>query len=184
MRMNHIEADSAMNLRVAEHPDIDAIFLLYKAVIEAVDKTPVKLGWRIDQYPSFEWITDCVAKHEMLVFCDGGKIAGAACVNYLGNECYARVSWKVTEPADKISTIHGFCVDPALWRSGVSSAFLKEILAWCRKNGDAAIHLDVIDTNDKAMKMYIKAGFEERAVMDMFYEVVGTRSFWMLEYIF
>lgn len=173
-----------MNLRVAERSDIDAIFLLYKAVIEAVDKTPVKLGWRIDQYPSFEWITDCVAKHEMLVFCDDGKIAGAACVNYLGNECYARVSWKVTKPADKISTIHGFCVDPALWRSGVSSAFLKEILSWCRKNGDAAIHLDVIDTNDKAMKMYIKAGFEERAVMDMFYEVVGTRSFWMLEYIF
>lgn len=47
-----------------------------------------------------------------------------------------------------------------------------------------SIILDVIDTNDKAMKFYVKAGFEEIDRIEMFYEVVGTRKFWMLEYVF
>lgn len=176
--------NNTMNLKVAEVSEIDRIFSLYKAVVEAVAKTPVKLGWRIDQYPSYEWVKDCVSKKEMLIFCEAEKIVAAACVNHQGNKCYGRVSWKVSEPAERISTIHAFCVDPSLWKRGVSSAFLKAILAYCKEKGDVANHLDVIDTNDKALKMYLKAGYEERAVMDMFYEVVGTRSFWMLEYIF
>ena len=42
----------------------------------------------------------------------------------------------------------------------------------------------LIDTNDKAMKLYIKAGFEQRDVIEMFYECVGNRIFTMLEYVF
>lgn len=63
------------------------------------------------------------------------------------------LGWKIKALAEKISTIHAFCVHPDYWRHGTSSAFLKEVLDYCKKNGDAAIHLDVIDTNDKAMRL-------------------------------
>lgn len=173
-----------MNLKIADSSQIDEIFSLYKAVVEGVAKTSVNLGWNIETYPSYEWIADCVSKNELLIFCDEEKIVGACAVNYTVNEEYNLIDWKVKEPAEKISTIHGFCVDPALWGKGTSSAFLKEVIEYCRKNGDAANHLDVIDTNDKAMKLYVKAGFEERDRIEMYYEVVGTRKFWMLEYVF
>ena len=64
------------------------------------------------------------------------------------------------------------------------STFLDAVLDFCKKSGDLANHLDVIDTNDKACKLYLNAGFEERDQIQMFYEVVGTRTFTMMEYVF
>lgn len=171
-------------LQKAFPSQINEIFSLYKAVVAGVAKTPVNLGWNTEVYPSLEWVTECVNKNEMLIFSDNESIIGACAVNYSVNEEYNQIDWKIKTPAEKISTIHAFCVHPDYWKSGTSSAFLKEVLDYCRKNGDAAIHLDVIDTNDKAMKLYVKAGFEEIDRIEMFYEVVGTRKFWMLEYVF
>lgn len=173
-----------MKIKIAEKSQVAQIFSLYEKVIEAVRKTSVNLGWNTESYPSLEWIADCVSKKEILVFCDEEKILGACAVNYSVNEEYDQIDWKVKSPKEKISTIHAFCVSPELWRSGVSSAFLKEVLEYCRKNGDVANHLDVIDTNEKALKLYKNCGFEERARIEMFYEVVGARQFWMLEYVF
>lgn len=175
-----------MTLRKAEssESEIEQIFSLYKEVVMAVEKTPVKLGWNTDSYPSIEWVRECTSKGEMLIYLDDEKIVGACAVNYCVNEEYNLIDWKIKSPAEKISTIHAFCVDPLLWGKGISLSFLKEVIEYCRKNGDAANHLDVIDTNDKAMKLYKKAGFEEIDRIEMFYEVVGTRKFWMLEYVF
>ena len=58
---------------------------------------------------------------------------------------------------------------------------LSDIEDYCRKNGDLAIHLDVIDTNIPAYKLYIRNGYNEVDRIRMFYDVVGTRVFWMLE---
>jgi ribosomal protein S18 acetylase RimI-like enzyme len=65
----------------------------------------------------------------------------------------------------------------------VSYSFLKDIEDHCRKKGDVAIHLDVIDTNIPAYKLYIRNGYTEAACIKMYYEVVGTREFWMMEHV-
>ena len=44
-----------------------------------------------------------------------------------------------------------------------------------------AIHLDVIDTNIPAYKLYTRNGYKEADCIKMYYEVVGTCKFWMLE---
>lgn len=173
-----------MKLQIADKSQIEQIFSLYKAVVEAVAKTSVRLGWNTDIYPSREWIEEEVSKKEMLVFCQDEKILGVCSVNHSVNEEYKMVDWKVKEPENKISTIHAFCVHPDFWGNGVSSTFLNEVISYCKKNGDSANHLDVIDTNDKAVKLYLKAGFEQRDTIEMFYESVGTRKFWMMEYLF
>lgn len=173
-----------MEIRKADASQIDQIFSLYKDVVQGVAKTSVKLGWNTETYPSLEWIKDCVSKNEMLIYCDGETIIGACSVNYSVNDEYKQIDWKVKKPEEKISTIHAFCVHPDFWGKGTSFSFLKEVLQVCKSNGDVANHLDVIDTNDKAVKLYLKAGFTEIDRIEMFYEVVGTRKFWMLEYVF
>ena len=178
------QTENKMILKIADTSQINQILELYKLVIEGVSKTSVKLGWNIDIYPNLKWITECVSRKEMLIFCEDENIIGACTVNYYVNEEYKLVNWKIKEPENKISTIHAFCVNPEFWGKGISSAFLKEVIAYCRNKGDVANHLDVIDTNDKAMKLYIKAGFEQRDVIEMFYECVGKRKFTMLEYVF
>ena len=173
-----------MELKHALSVHIERIFSLYKSVVEAVAKTSVKLGWNTDVYPSLEWIKECVSKNEMLIFCDRENIVGSCAVNHSVNEEYNLIDWKIKGPVERISTIHAFCVEPSLWHSGVSSKFLDAVLDFCKKSGDLANHLDVIDTNDKACKLYLNAGFEERGQIQMFYEVVGTRTFTMMEYVF
>ena len=175
---------SKLNLKIADTSQINQILELYKVVIEGVAKTSVKLGWNVNIYPSLEWITEHVSKKEMLIFCDAENIIGACSVNYSVNEKYNLVDWKIKEPKEKISSIHAFCVNPIFWRTGISRAFLEAVIAYCRNNGDVANHLDVIDTNDKAKKLYLKVGYEQRDEIEMFHECVGTRIFTMMEYVF
>ena len=120
----------------------------------------------------------------MLVFCDDENIVGACSVNYSVHEGFKLVDWKVKEPENKISSIHAFCVNPDFWRTGSSIAFLKEVIDYCRKNGDIANHLDVFDTNERAIKLYKKAGFEQREIREMFYESEGIRKCMMMEFVF
>ena len=45
------------------------------------------------------------------------------------------------------------------------------------------VHLDVIDNNEAAKKFYKNAGFQYICTQNIFYEVVGNRSFEMYEYV-
>ncbi len=72
-------------------------------------------------------------------------------------------------------------VSPDKQGSQASYAMLKGIEDICRNRGDLAIHLDVIDTNIPAYKLYTRNGYKEADCIKMYYEVVGTRDFWMLE---
>lgn len=202
-----------MNLIVAKKSDVDEIFSLYEDVIKGVSKTSVKLCWNVKSYPSYQWILNAAEKGELLILCQDllenslvnkdienmqtaqifqssqkvhkkGKIIGACVVNYDVNREYDEVDWKVKAPKEKISSIHAFCVHPDYWRKGVSLDFLQKVLDYCRKNGDVANHLDVIDTNEKALKLYLKAGYEEIDRIVMRLEVIGAKKFWMMEYIF
>lgn len=173
-----------MTIKKADSSQIEKIFSLYKDVVLGVSKTTVNLGWNTDIYPSLEWIVECVSKDEMLIYCEDEKIIGACSVNYTVNDEYKQIDWQIKNPENRISTIHAFCVHPDFWGKGTSFSFLKEVLKICRANGDIANHIDVIDTNEKAEKFYLKAGFKEIDRVEMFYEVVGTRKFWMLEYVF
>ena len=179
------QKESKMILKIAEASQINQILSLYKKVIEIVAKTfPLSIGWNIDVYPSLKWITESVSKKEMLVFCEEENIVGACSLNYSVHEGFKLVDWKIKEPENKISSIHAFCVNPDFWRTGASIAFLKEVIDYCRKNGDIANHLDVFVTNERAIKLYKKAGFEQREIREMFYESEGIRKCMMMEFVF
>lgn len=161
--------------------NLDEIFSLYKYVVEEVNKSTVKLGWNTDVYPDRTFIENAIKNGEMLCVFEEDKIIAAAVVNRNVIEEYKSVDWKIKEPAEKISTIHALTVSPDFRGKKVSSFFVEKISGYCKQNGDVAIHLDVIDTNIPAYKLYIRSDYEEIANIEMYYEVVGTRKFWMME---
>ena len=161
--------------------DLNKIFDLYASVIKAVDKTDVKLGWQIERYPNKEYIEDSIKKGEMFILKEGDSVIAVAVVNHNVNKEYDQIDWKIKGPKEKISTIHTLCT--AINKRGhkTSDAFLKDIADYCKEMGDLAIHLDVIDTNIPAYKLYTRNGYIDQAYIPMYYEIVGTRHFWMLE---
>lgn len=66
---------------------------------------------------------------------------------------------------------------------GLGTLLVKHILLYAKSKNIEAIHLDVIDKNTLADKLYIRAGFKYVSTENIFYEVVGNRQFRMYEYV-
>ncbi|WP_068774951.1 GNAT family N-acetyltransferase [Paenibacillus sp. FJAT-26967] len=54
----------------------------------------------------------------------------------------------------------GVCVSNDYWGYGIGKNLLKESISWADSNGVKKITLNVLETNDKAIKLYSKLGFE------------------------
>lgn len=169
-------------MEFAKKQDAVEVYELYRNVIEKVNESNIKLGWNIKVYPDIEFINTAIDNNEMCIIKDNNKIIAAAVVNHTVNDEYNLINWKVKEPKENIATIHALATDPDYRGSKISYKLLKEIEEYCKLNGDKAIHLDVIDTNIPAYKLYIRNGYTEVDCIKMFYEVVGTREFWMMEH--
>jgi len=170
-------------MEIANFDDESEILDLYRAAIDKVNTTSVRLGWNIELYPDRSFVHNAISGGEMVILREDDRIVASAVVNHTVIPEYDSVRWEVTGPEDRIATIHALAVLPDKQGSRVSYSFLSDIVEFCRSNGDAAIHLDVIDTNIPAYKLYIRNGFKEIDYTQMYYEVVGNRQFWMMELI-
>ncbi|MFD1387303.1 GNAT family N-acetyltransferase [Oceanobacillus oncorhynchi subsp. oncorhynchi] len=59
----------------------------------------------------------------------------------------------------------GVCVLQAYWGYAIGQNLLKESIHWAKLNEIKKITLGVIETNDKAIKLYIKYGFEIEGIL-------------------
>lgn len=59
----------------------------------------------------------------------------------------------------------GVCVLKDFWGYGIGKNLLKESVAWADSNGVRKISLNVLETNDKAIKLYIRFGFEIEGIL-------------------
>ena len=66
---------------------------------------------------------------------------------------------------------------------GLATQFVKNLISYAKLENIEAIHLDVIDKNTLADKLYIRSGFKYVSTENIFYEVVGNRQFRMYEYV-
>lgn len=169
------------NMTKANKEEINEIYEFYKYIVEYMDTHGLKLGWDIDKYPDITFVTEMVNKGEMFIVRDNGMIICAAAVNHNVNPEYDDIDWVIKGPREKISSIHALAVSPEYRSQNVSDNFLKEIEDYCRENGDLAIHFDVIDFNTPAYKLYMRNGYTDLGAIEMYYEVVGYKNFYMLE---
>lgn len=170
-------------MEFATRADVNEILNLYGAVIEKVNTTSIRLGWNLEIYPNASFVNNAVSNGEMCIIRESGRIVAAAVVNHEVNPEYDEISWEIPGPKERVATIHALAVAPDKQGQHVSYDMLSAIADYCRKNGETAIHLDVIDTNIPAYKLYTRNGYKEVDCIKMFYEVVGTRDFWMLELV-
>lgn len=168
-------------MEIAKIDNLYEILELYKSVIDSVNKTNIKLGWNIDIYPNYDFVKSAIENEEMLVVKDNGLIVAVAVVNHNMNMEYNDIDWKFKSPMNEISTIHALATLPTYRNKTISDSVLSNIESYCIARGDKAIHLDVIDTNIPAYKLYTRNGYEMIEQIKMYYEVVGTREFWMFE---
>ncbi|MYL47739.1 GNAT family N-acetyltransferase [Virgibacillus halodenitrificans] len=59
----------------------------------------------------------------------------------------------------------GVCVLKDYWGYGIGKNLLKESIAWADSNGTRKITLNVLETNEKAIKLYESFGFKTEGVL-------------------
>ncbi|WHY17350.1 GNAT family N-acetyltransferase [Paenibacillus sp. G2S3] len=59
----------------------------------------------------------------------------------------------------------GVCVLQDYWGYGIGNNFLTESITWADANGIQKITLNVLETNDKAITLYQKLGFEIEGIL-------------------
>lgn len=59
----------------------------------------------------------------------------------------------------------GVCVLQDYWGYGIGKNLLAESIAWADANGIQKITLNVLETNDRAVKLYQKLGFEIEGIL-------------------
>lgn len=59
----------------------------------------------------------------------------------------------------------GVCVQKEFWGYGIGKTLLKQSMAWADSNGITKITLNVLETNDKAITLYKKLGFEIEGIL-------------------
>ncbi|MCM3342101.1 GNAT family N-acetyltransferase [Paenibacillus sp. MER TA 81-3] len=59
----------------------------------------------------------------------------------------------------------GVCVIKDFWGYGIGGNLLKESISWADSNGIKKITLNVLETNDKAIKLYKKLGFKIEGIL-------------------
>lgn len=59
----------------------------------------------------------------------------------------------------------GVCVLKEFWGYGIGKKFLQECIHWADENGIKKISLSVLETNEKAVKLYQKNGFEVEGIL-------------------
>jgi len=59
----------------------------------------------------------------------------------------------------------GVCVLKEYWGYGIGKNLLKESIYWADSNGIKKINLSVLETNEKAIKLYERYGFEVEGIL-------------------
>lgn len=97
---------------------------------------------------------DSKSTHHLFLVCEvNGRIVGFSRCE--GNSL-RRMAHKVE---------FGVCVLKEFWGYGIGTNFLKETLNWADSNGIKKISLSVLETNENAIELYKKSGFEVEGIL-------------------
>jgi ribosomal-protein-alanine N-acetyltransferase len=77
------------------------------------------------------------------------------------DESGALIGYCVALPGHQETHLLNLTVAPARQRGGLGRALLAELVDWARLRGDAALFLEVRQSNHGALALYAAAGFEE-----------------------
>ena len=149
-----------MNFELACLKDFNEIENLYWDLIDKSKEEPSFPDWGKGVHPSADFLMAGIVKKELFVLRDEGIIKACAIVNSNSNKEYKRVAWKVNERDNNVWIIHALAVRYEYRGIGLATQFVKNLISYAKLENIEAIHLDVIDKNTLADKLYIRAGFK------------------------
>jgi ribosomal protein S18 acetylase RimI-like enzyme len=161
--------------------DFERVKQFYFQVIDGLEGKAYNPAWKKDVFPDDAMLKELTSHGELFYGEEDGKILCAFAMNHEVSPGYEKAQWKVSGPQDKIAVIHLLGVLPNTFGKGLGNACVKEAVQEAVRQGQKAIHLDVIAGNLAAVRLYERHGFERRLETTIYYEDTGWADFYLYE---
>lgn len=83
----------------------------------------------------------------------------------------------LTYRTSHIAYLGGLAIHPSFAGKGLGSAMMKEIIEFAKEKGFLRVELSVVVTNEKAIHLYEKAGFEKEGILRKYSHVGKENQF-------
>lgn len=170
-----------MTIRKAIPADIPAVAAIYDAIHTAEEAGQTTIGWVRGVYPTEATAGAALAREDLFVLEDKGRILGAAIINQ--NQCdgYETASWQYPAPDGEIMVLHTLVIDPGFARCGYGKAFVSFYEEYACKRGCRYLRMDTNERNSRARVMYANLGYKEIGVIPTTFNGIAGVNLVLLE---
>lgn len=152
-------------IRRATREDIPLVVMIYNKILKLEAEGKVHTGWLRDVYPTESTALDALAKDELFVYEEAGRIFAAARINNEQVPEYANCQWTFSAPVSEVMVIHTLVVDPDASGSGIGSKFVRFYEEFALKQSCRYLRLDTNAINSTARALYKKLGYNEAGIV-------------------
>ena len=154
-----------MQIRTATVADIDAISGIYEAIHQEEALGLTHTGWLRGIYPTRHTAEASVARGDMVVLEEEGRVCAAARINADQDSAYGVVSLPSPADPDRVLVIHTLVVDPACRGKGYAKALIAFYEAEALRLGRPFLRMDTNARNVRARAMYGSLGYREADII-------------------
>ncbi|MBR2742146.1 MAG: GNAT family N-acetyltransferase [Clostridia bacterium] len=131
---------------------------LYADTLSYLEATVNYPRWTKD-YPSEASVREAIERGEQYACLEDGRVIGAVVLNDDPRGDYGAGEWSRTLCEGEYLVIHTLAVDPSKKGRGVGGFIVDRCIEHAKKEGYAAIRIDVVPDNYPALALYKKKGF-------------------------
>ena len=173
-----------MMIRKATAKDIDAVEKLYDAIHTAEENGKQTIGWIRGIYPVRKTAEMALARDDLFVLEDDGKICGTGILNKIQVDSYAEGHWKHEVPDEQVCVLHTLVIDPDSAGKGYGRAFIEYYETYAQENDCTELRIDTNARNTVARAMYKKHGYTEIGIVPtVFNSIEGVQLVLLEKYL-
>ena len=173
-----------MMIRKATAKDIDAVEKLYDAIHTAEENGKQTIGWIRGIYPVRKTAEMALARDDLFVLEDDGKICGTGILNKIQVDSYAEGHWEHEVPDERVCVLHTLVIDPDSAGKGCGRAFIEYYETYAQENGCTELRIDTNARNAGARAMYKKHGYTEIGIVPtVFNSIEGVQLVLLEKYL-
>lgn len=152
---NRFVLENNMDLRLAKFEDLPQLREMYKAIVNHMRQQGLEIWDEI--YPC-EFLAEDVQEKRLYILIEKELIVGAfaLCESNAGEKA---VEWKWN--TDKVLYLDRLGVNVNCLKRGIASRMLNEATSLAKEKNVSSLRLFVVDTNEPAINLYLKNGFEK-----------------------
>ncbi len=173
------DVDQTM-IRKAVESDLDAVEIIYNELHDAEEHGEISVGWLRTIYPTRKTAEVSLKRGDLFVL-EEGLVLGAAIINQVQVDSYAKGAWEYEAKDKEVCVLHTLVISPKAGGKGYGKRFVKFYEDYALELGCHELRLDTNERNKRAREMYRKLGYKEIGIVPTVFNGIPDVNLVLLE---